>query len=68
MSFFAVDPRLTELTELKEEVAQLKLTQDLAAALRKRVFRYSESKISRGSNKKLRQRLKKAYGGAEKSG
>ena len=32
------------------------------------MLRYSESKISRGSNKKLRQRLKTAYGGTEKPG
>ena len=54
--------------KLQEKVEQLALTQKVALMMRKRIFRYSESKISKGSNEKLRERLKQAYGGAERSG
>lgn len=56
-----------EVAALKEELTKLKLTQDLAVALREKVLRYSQSNISQGSNKKLRRRLHAVYG-AEQHG
>jgi hypothetical protein len=51
----------------EEELAKLKLTQDLTIALRDKVLRYSQTNITRGSNRKLRRRLHAAYG-AERNG
>ena len=59
--------QLTQEKSMKFQ-EQLQLTQEVAVKMRNRIFRYSDSKISRGSNKKLRQRLIKAYGSTERIG
>ena len=56
------------LERAMEQVAKLELTQELANALFKRVFRYSESKITQGSAMGFREGLIEAYGGDERAG
>ncbi|CAL8463682.1 g3216 [Coccomyxa elongata] len=56
-----------QFAALEAEINLLKMTQPLSVALRDRVFRYSLSNITWGSNKKFRQRLQAVYG-AEQNG